>query len=190
MMCVCAAGTGAAIVPAAHVVKRHLAPHRAAVRHVRTPFSDVATVRPDCLPGVTAAGGGLGGGGGGGLTSLGAPTLGAPASGSNGFPFGGFSGAPDNNGGGGGGAGPGDSGPGGPPSGIPSGPGTPGMPGAPLAPNEPLGPGAPSISNAPEPASWVLMVAGFGLAGGAVRYRRTSLACRWKLSATFTNSKS
>ena len=93
-MCVCAAGTGAAIIPAAHVVKRHFRP---AVHHVaRGPLVDVAAARPDCLPGVTLAGGGLGngaGGGGGGIGSSGLTDL-APGARSGesggGFPFGGF----------------------------------------------------------------------------------------------------
>lgn len=45
----CAAGSGAAVVPTAHVLQRHLAPRRAS----RAPFVDVAAVRPDCLPGVS-----------------------------------------------------------------------------------------------------------------------------------------
>ncbi|TRW15175.1 PEP-CTERM sorting domain-containing protein [Glacieibacterium frigidum] len=31
-------------------------------------------------------------------------------------------------------------------------------------------------SNAPEPTTWALMIGGFGLAGGAMRYRRMAAA--------------
>ena len=185
-MCVCAAGTGAAIVPAAHAVHRHFAPHRAAVhRVVRTPVIEAADVRPDCLPGVTTAGDGLGGGGGDTLIALSPASAGAGLHGSGDFPFGGFG----PSGGGSGNlpseGGPGDTGPGGSTPGLPStpgGPSTPSLPGPPLVPGLPpvTGlppvPGIPIISNAPEPASWVLMVAGFGFAGGTMRYRRTGAA--------------
>ena len=176
MMCVCAAGTGAAIVPAVHVAQRHFSPHHAAVhRPGRRARGATLAIRPDCLPGVTAAGGGLGGGGSDGMTSLGLAADVAPGRDTDGFPFGGFSRLPD--GGGGDGAGPG----GGPGSSIPSTPVVPGQPTSPPTPSGPAGPivpgppsapGIPSISNAPEPASWLLMVAGFGLTGGLTRHRR------------------
>ncbi len=174
-MCVCAAGTGAVVVPATHIVQRHLAPHRAAVHRSRAPLADVAAVRPDCLPGVAAAsGGGNEGGGGDGLAPFAPAMVGAPGSGTGGFPFGGSGGVPDGGGGGGfnyGGQ-PGGGGPGGSAPGVPLPPGTPTAPGPPSTPVNPSNPGIPSASNAPEPASWVLMVAGFGAAGGAIRYRR------------------
>lgn len=178
-MCVCAAGTGAAIVPAAHIVQRHLAPHRAVHRVAKTPLIGVATVRPDCLPGVTAASGGGSNGGAGsdGLIPFAPAMAGTPESGTGGFPFGGFGGAPDGGGGGGfiGGGGFGSGGPGSAPgTSLP--PGTPTAPGLPSVPVNPLNPGMPSASNAPEPASWVLMLVGFGAAGGAIRYRRTAAA--------------
>ncbi len=77
-MCVCAAGTGAAILPAAHVVKRHFSPRPAVHRVVRSPLLDAAAARPDCLPGVTLAGGGLGEGGGGGMSELSPLLINAP----------------------------------------------------------------------------------------------------------------
>lgn len=174
-MCVCAAGTGAAVVPTAHAVQRHFSPHHAVRHAVRAPAIEAATARPDCLPGVTTAGGGLGEGGGGSLISLSPAAAGTPIRESGGFPFGGFAPVPGNGGGGGGpigGNAPGDNGPGSSVPGIPSSPGIPSLPGTPASPGTPSGPGIPSISNAPEPASWMLMVAGFGLAGGAIRYRR------------------
>ena len=176
-MCVCAAGTGAVVMPAAHIVQRHLAPHRAVVhRAVRAPLVDVAAVRPDCLPGVAAASGGgnEGGGGGDGLALFAPAVAGAAVSGTGGFPFGGFGGAPGSGGGGGfnGGGQPGEEGPGGTAPGMPLPPGMPTTPGLPSVPVNPSSPSIPSTSNAPEPASWVLMVAGFGAVGGAIRYRR------------------
>lgn len=183
-MCVCAAGTGAAIIPAAHVVKRHFRP---AVHHVaRGPLVDAAAARPDCLPGVTLAGGGLpGGAGGGGGSSLTNLAPGAPGGESGGgFPFGGFGPALSGGGGGGfpgGGGGGGGSGGGGG-GGLPGGGGTPGggTPGGgvPGGGGGVTPPGPPSTSNAPEPAAWVLMVAGFGLAGGAIRYHRVGRGAR------------
>ena len=169
-MCVCAAGTGAAIVPAAHAVKRHFAPHRAVHRSVAAPIM-TAAARPDCLPGVTLAGGGAGGGGGGtgsGLTDLNQGSRLAPGGSDNGFPFGGGGGDETSSVGGGGFPGSGGGFPGGGVGGG-GGPGGGGTPGGP-------GPGLPSSSNAPEPASWALMVTGFGLAGGVIRYRRVSAA--------------
>ncbi len=64
-ICVCAAGTGAAIVPAAHVAQKQFAPRRAVHHVVKGPLL-AAAVRPDCLPVATTpddsqfeAGGGL-----------------------------------------------------------------------------------------------------------------------------------
>lgn len=141
-MCVCAASTGAAIVPAAHAVNRHFAPHHPAVRQLRSPFIEAAA-RPDCLPGVTSVGGGLGegGGSGSGLTSLSSEPTRSSTSASGGFPFSGFA-AVSGNGGGGltGGSGPDDSGPGGSMPGSPSSPGVPPSPGLPLGPEHPRDP--------------------------------------------------
>lgn len=39
------------------------------------------------------------------------------------------------------------------------------------------GRGDVSVSSVPEPASWALMIGGFGLAGAALRRRRASVAC-------------
>lgn len=54
-ICVCAAGTGAAIVPVAHVAQKHFVPHRAAVHHIANGPSLAAATRPDCLPIATTA---------------------------------------------------------------------------------------------------------------------------------------
>lgn len=171
-MCVCAAGTGAVIVPAAHVVKRHFSP-RPAVHHIaRSPFVQAAAARPDCLPGVTLAGGGLGeGGGGSGLTTLNPQAINAPGIPSRGgFPFGGFNPGDNFGGGGGGGGTSGSGGGGGGGGGVPPGGGSDLPPGGGGNPPPP----PPIASNAPEPAAWIMMVAGFGLAGGAIRYRRVA----------------
>lgn len=39
----------------------------------------------------------------------------------------------------------------------------------------PPSPGEPGVSGVPEPATWAMMISGFGLAGAAVRRRRTAL---------------
>jgi hypothetical protein len=67
---------------------------------------------------------------------------------------------------------------------VPVTPGTPGTPGGPDVPGGPGTPGTPGTpvtpppSAVPEPASWAMMVLGFGFAGGAIRRRRRLLASR------------
>ncbi len=171
-MCVCAAGTGAALVPTAHAVQRHLGPHaRPAVHRAATAphIAAPALTSTDCPPAVALLDGGLGGASGAALTGTGVQPVssdgfpfgpgGSDAGGGGFFPGGGFGGGFGGSGGGsdvGGGGLPGGSG-GGMPGG--GGGGTP-----------------PSASNAPEPASWALMVAGFAVAGGVMRARTRAAA--------------
>lgn len=68
-ICVCAAGTGAAIVPAAHVAQKHFAPPRALHRIAKGPLL-AAAVRPDCLPVATTSDDSQFDDGGGLLTSF------------------------------------------------------------------------------------------------------------------------
>jgi hypothetical protein len=165
-MCVCAAGTGAAIVPVSHAVKQHFAPKRAVHRVARP--AEVAgpalASTSDCLPAASLRGPDLGDGTTGGIQALNGPVL-PPIAGTEGGLTPVQFGSGDGGGGGGGGFGPGTPGGGGgtPGGGTPGG-GTPGG-GTP-------GTGLPPISsNAPEPTSWALMISGFGLVGAAMRYR-------------------
>ena len=170
LMCVCAGGTGAAVVPAATAIHHRISP-RHAVYH---PASSVARAIPaslasaiPCAPTLAAAPLGTPQGGLTGLSSglpgiegLSPPVqgvsfnenaitpsaIGEALAASSGGPLIGSGG--DSGGGGGG--------------------GTPINPGG--------GGGAPPASNAPEPTSWALMIAGFGFAGGAMRFRRVAAA--------------
>ncbi len=163
LMCVCAGGTGAAVVPASQAIKHRLSPRHAVYRP--TP---AATAIPAALassvpcaptlaaaplgtpPGLTGLASGLPGIEGlsppvEGISFNGNPvspsTIGeALAASSGGALIGGGTG-----GGGGGGGG-----------------GTPILP--------------PAPSSAPEPTSWALMISGFGFAGAALRYRRVANA--------------
>ncbi len=167
-MCVCAAGTGAAVVPVAQSVRHHYAPKRHAVHRVARPpvaaAPALASATPDCPPGVGVAGPGLGDGSTGGLTALTGPVQASPGSsgGAGGFtPV--FLGSEDSDleggGGGFGGNGGGIGGGGGGQPGPGNGGGTPGNGNPPVS------------SNAPEPTTWVLMISGFGLVGAALRYK-------------------
>jgi len=53
------------------------------------------------------------------------------------------------------------------------GPGAPGAPGVPGTPETPLNPDVPSA--VPEPATWMMMLLGFGVIGSSMRRRRHSL---------------
>jgi hypothetical protein len=56
------------------------------------------------------------------------------------------------------------------------GPGAPGAPGVPGAPGTPETPQIPVIPSAvPEPATWLMMLLGFGVIGSSMRRRRSSL---------------
>jgi len=62
---------------------------------------------------------------------------------------------------------------------VPAGDGGPGGVGGPGNGNPTPGggntiPDVPSSSNAPEPTTWVLMIGGFGMLGGAMRYARVA----------------
>ena len=170
-MCVCAGGTGASVVPVTRAIREHRAPTHAVAR--RAPPLALAAAAVPCLP--TIADGALapalaGIAGLSPLLTLDAPaspvstsgiatrlgTLGAvgDALASSG---GGFGTAPAGGGGGGGGGG----GSGGGGSAPGTGGATPGSGGI-----------IPSVSNAPEPTSWLLMIGGFGVLGGAMRYAR------------------
>ena len=162
LMCVCAGGTGAAIVPVSKAVRQSVAPRQAIAR--KAPTAPIALAAVPCIP--TVAGGEIGPGlaGLGGISPLLplasadlAPSIAGPSqlgslgeigdilAGSSGFAAGG------NAGGGAGGGSGGGGGTGGGGGGLP-----------------------PVSSNAPEPTSWVLMIGGFGVLGGAMRYVRRS----------------
>ena len=171
LMCVCAGGTGVAVVPTATAIKHRLSP-RHAVFHPASPVQSAALGQPlPCAPTLAAAPIGVPQLGLGGLSS-GVPMLEAPAAAAaSGFAVNGAAlpisadrstgealalatgggttgggGTPISGGGGsGGGSGGGGSGGGGV---------------------------LPIPSGAPEPTSWALMITGFGLLGGAMRYRR------------------
>ena len=171
--CVCAAGTGAAVLPTAHAIQRHYAPHHIA-HHAKAVPAAALVSRSDCLPGAALAGAALTS-----MTPLGldgGPAAAAPVS-SEGFPFGPPAGVdrltPASTGGGGapGGFGGGyDEGGGG----NYGGGGAPGQPGGPSPSSPPTG-GSSNPSALPEPASWALMVIGFGTLGGALRLRQSSV---------------
>lgn len=170
LMCVCAGGTGAAIVPVSKAVRNQSAPRHAAAPKRAAPMAVAAAAAP-CAPVVADAGLTPSLAGLGGISPLltldSAPSAISPAgsllgrpgdigdilasSGSGGFaPGSGGSVGGGGGGGGGGGTGDGGTGPGG------------GLP--------------PVASNAPEPTSWALMIGGFGLLGGAMRYTRRAAA--------------
>lgn len=198
-MCVCPALAAPPTIlavspPARHAVAHVL--HRAANRLDHHSPSAAAAPPPaalSCTPSLTAADGGLpvvgseGGGSlgglGGGLAGIG-DTPGGQSGGESGFAdgYGGGGGGGFGIGVGGGGLpGPMSSGTlvagGGSPS-APAGPPAPGVPVVPVtfplhAPLPVSGPAGPT-STAPEPAAWLLMVAGFGVVGGVVRLKRSS----------------
>lgn len=56
--------------------------------------------------------------------------------------------------------------------GTPGGPGIPTVPGGPTVPTTPGTPGTPGTSGVPEPGSWAMMLIGFVLMGGLVRFER------------------
>ena len=154
LMCVCAGGTGAAIVPAAKAIHNKISPRQAVVQKA------VAQVVP-CEP-IFTAGPPLG------VPDLGfsapgeaLPAIGTEAAVSSPAGYGGNRpGLAFGGGGGGGGgfiSGGGGGGSGGSGGGTPGGGGTPPPTGS---------------SNAPEPAAWAMMITGFGLLGGTMRYVR------------------
>lgn len=154
-MCVCAAGTGAAVLPVTHAVHRAFAPQHARHHAPRPAIAAIpASATVDCIPAAAALP--LAGGPGGGGSGFAPGTTALAAAGDVAFPsrVGGFG---DGSGGGFGGGGGGSGGVGG------------GGGGGTTTP-----PDVPSTSNAPEPASWALMVTGFGVLGGAMRYGRAS----------------
>ncbi len=170
LMCVCAGGTGAAVVPASTAIKHRLSPRHAVVRPhtVATAIPAVLAGPVPCAPTLAAAplgapDGGLTGLASGlpGIEGLTQPVEGVSFNENNLVPsaigeaLGSSSGGALIGGGGGSGGGGGGSGGGGGGGGG----GTP-----------------PAPSTAPEPTSWALMIAGFGLAGGAMRYRRVGTA--------------
>lgn len=165
LMCVCAGGTGAAIVPVSKAVRHQVAPRHAAAPKRAAPMTVAAAVAP-CAPviadgGLTPSLAGLGGLSP--MLSLDSTPVGlaspGPQLGSIGeigdiiasTAGGGFTAGGGGIGGGGGGGG-----------GVPGGGGGGGLP--------------PVASNAPEPTSWALMIGGFGLLGGAMRYNRRAAA--------------
>ncbi|WP_419814128.1 PEPxxWA-CTERM sorting domain-containing protein [Glacieibacterium sp.] len=172
------------MVPAAKAVRHHLSPRHA----VAKPMVAAAEALP-CSPTFLTSASPDAGLGTTGLTNPGiAPFAGeAPASIVS-FAPGGFGGGFPSGGGGGGGGGGGTNvanggtpgGGGGVPGGgggIPGGGG--GIPGA--GGGIPGGGGTitsppPMSSNAPEPAAWAMMISGFGIIGGAMRYTRTARA--------------
>ena len=157
LMCVCAGGTGAAIVPVSKAVRHQVAPRHATVKRVAA--APMAVAAAPCVPIVV----------GNALTPVGldalspmlaldsAPPMLTSAIGPQLETLGEVGdilaingGIGSTSGGGGGGGGGGIGGGGGAPNG--------GLP--------------PDASNAPEPTSWALMIGGFGLLGGAMRYSR------------------
>ena len=155
-MCVCAGGTGAAIVPVTKAV-RHQTARQAVPRRVAPAPLAVAAV--PCIP--VFAGDALAPDLGGlaslsPLPGLEREAFGAPSGsalgtlGGVGDVLASTSGVLSGGGGAGGGGG-----------------GASGSPGGSLP---------PVASNAPEPTSWVLMIGGFGLLGGAMRYYRRRAA--------------
>ncbi len=160
LMCVCAGGTGAAILPAVHHFRhasRPLVHHAVAASAVPCAVIPAAVVA--ALPDLPVAGGpdGL-------RQSVSVAGLDAQASGLPGGNYGRAGGAPlylsDSSGvyGGGSGAYPGGGG-GGPPIGVP-------------VPGGGIGSEVPPASELPDAASWALMIAGFGVVGGSLRYSR------------------
>lgn len=161
LMCVCAGGTGAAILPAVHHFRhasRPLVHHAVAAATVPCAVIPVAVVA--ALPDLPVAGGpdGL-------RQSVSIAGFDTQASGLRGGNYGRAGGAPlyvsDSSGvyaGGGGGPGvyPGG---GGPPVGIPVTGGG-------------IGSEVPPASELPDAASWAMMIAGFGVVGGSMRYSR------------------
>lgn len=171
LMCVCAGSTGAAIIPVAHKARSLMRPRPAVHRSVAA--KPIAAAALPCIPASVApaiAGGGgeelapsaltafsqgpdaaAGPGGRGASSSV-------PFDDDGGFLLGGGRSAGTIGGGGGGG-------------GIGGAPGAPGLPASPPVT------ATPTVSAAPEPTSWVLMVTGFGLVGGGLRWhRRVALA--------------
>ncbi len=180
LMCVCAGSTGAVMVPAAHKAKAAFgrpAVHRA-VTHRPAAAGAVAIAAAPCLPIVTA-------GGAGGLPATlpletpvadlglfsGAGARGGNASGGGGIATGG--------GGSIGGGGFSDFGPAADMSGpLPSGPGAaPGsgvVLGGGVVPTAPVL--IPTAAAVPEPASWAMMISGFSIVGGGMRWQRRVVA--------------
>lgn len=172
--------------PARHAVAHLL--HHAANRldgHLPTPVAPPALAAAECAPLVTAssgggglaAPGGIGGSGGGFAPGIGLGANGAAPDAASPIGGGGFSGGGGFGGGGGGGSGGGGSGGGG--SGVPIAGGgtlpgsTPTFPGTPL-PSPPAG-STTAMGSVPDPAIWAMMVAGFGVVGVSLRYRRPLL---------------
>ena len=175
LMCVCAGSTGAVVVPAVHKARaalHHLSPQHASAHTSATPGNSMAS---PCAPIASAAPllapiaamppqAGLG--------DLGQLADNSPDAANPyriGFPGGGY-GAPNGGGGGfpgGGGLGNGSSGGGGGGGGTPG--TTPGSP--PVVP--PVVPGSGTV---PEPASWAMLLAGFGTLGGVMRWQRRATA--------------
>lgn len=166
LMCVCAGSTGAVMVPAVH--KARSAMHRPAAQHasahvpaggvMASPCAPIASAAPLLAPiGDMPAQAGL--------ASLGQLADGGAPNGFGGYPggdsgmFDGGEGGYFGGGSGGGGIGGGGGGGGG------TGGGTPGTP--------PVG---PVLGTVPEPASWAMMLSGFGAMGGAMRWQRRSTA--------------
>ncbi len=192
-LCVCPAVAAPPAILAVHAPARHAVAHllhHAANRldgphRASAPAPVVAAALPlPCAPSLAAEGGGLpvvGGGliGGGDLPSPAMANGGGVTFTTAGITAGiggGFAGG----GGGGGGAGGGGSGGSGGGGGTPSGPGI--NPGGaigetamvpligPTGPSVPIATGSPiAISGAPEPATWVFLVTGFGLVGAIAR---------------------
>lgn len=154
LMCVCAGSTGAAVVPIAHHARAVFKARPAVHRSVRTPAPPEAGLARSvaavpCAPALNPATAGIG------MPVLASPgiqetaglaTPGNALSGSgSSFSAGGFDG---------------------PGGGIPTGSGFTPIGGI-GAPNS-----VPSASPAPEVATWSMIVAGTGIVGGTLRYRR------------------
>ena len=162
-MCVCAGGTGASVVPATKAIREFRSPTQAVAR--RAPPLAMAAAAVPCLPTIADAAQAPALAGIAGLSPLLTPD--GPSSPifstGDGARLGTLGSVGDTLAASGGGFGT--------PPGLGSGGGGGGGGGAPGS-----GGGIPNVSNAPGPTSWALMIGGFGLLGGAMRYaRKTSV---------------
>lgn len=183
LMCVCAGSTGAVMVPAVHKARaalhhpsaQHASAHTAVApgNSMASPCAPVASAAPLLAPvGAMPAQPGLGD-----LGQLADNSPGGPNANGVGFAGGGYGPSYGGDGGYLGGGGPGiggiggggPGGAGGPGGGRPSGAGPGGsIPGGPVV--------TPVSGTVPEPASWAMLVTGFGAMGGAVRWQRRATA--------------
>ena len=152
LMCVCAGSTGAVMVPAVHKARTLMKPRPAAHRIAAAPLETMRGL--PCIPATASASGLIGDGAGLAPISDFTEVTAVPVPQDE--RAGGRSHAPAT----------------GPDGGFGHGGGLIAAPGLPAVP----GPGAivptPGTSPAPEPAGWAMMITGFGLLGGVLRWRR------------------